>query len=75
MMIYDRIWIWRTRMPERKGMRCRIVAASRMQSALVEFEDGYRVVTSVRGLRKNEHVGPDHRGVVRNCIQEVHFCW
>jgi hypothetical protein len=51
-MTYDRIWYWKTRLPERKGQRCRIVVASRMQSALVEFDDGYRVVTCVRGLRK-----------------------
>lgn len=52
MIVYDRVWTWRTRMPERKGQRCRVIVASRMQSALVEFEDGYRVVTSVRGLRR-----------------------
>lgn len=35
----------------RKGERCRVLARGRMNSALVEFEDGYRVVTSRNGLR------------------------
>lgn len=26
-------------------------------------------------VRCEEHRGLDHRGVMRNCIQEIHFCW
>jgi hypothetical protein len=37
---------------DRKGERCRVVARGAMNSALVEFEDGYRTVTSRSGLRK-----------------------
>ncbi len=38
---------------DRKGMRCRVVVRSRVgNSALVECEDGYRVVTSRGGLRR-----------------------
>jgi hypothetical protein len=51
-VVFDRIWTWSTRLPERKGHRCRVIVAGRMQSALIEFEDGYRVVASVRGLRR-----------------------
>lgn len=36
----------------RKGDRCRVVCRGSMNSALVEFEDGYRVVTSRNGLRR-----------------------
>ena len=36
----------------RKGERCRVVARGTMNSALVEFEDGYRTVTSRNGLRR-----------------------
>jgi hypothetical protein len=50
---FDRFWTWRTRMPERKGQRCRIIVASRMRSVLIEFEDGYRVVTSSRGVQRS----------------------
>lgn len=37
---------------DRKGERCRVVARGRMNSALVEFEDGARFVTSRNGLRR-----------------------
>jgi hypothetical protein len=38
---------WRIRkwLPERYGQPCKIVATGRMNSILVEFEDGVRVVT------------------------------
>lgn len=42
---YDRVWRVRKWLPERYGERCRIVARGRMNSCLVEFEDGHRVVT------------------------------
>ncbi len=35
----------------RKGQRCRVLVRGGMNSALVEFEDGYRVVTSRNALR------------------------
>lgn len=39
---------WRVRkvLPDRFGQPCRVLARGRMNSCLVEFEDGYRVVTS-----------------------------
>lgn len=37
---------------DRKGQRCRVVARGRMNSALVEFADGFRTVTSRSGLRR-----------------------
>lgn len=36
----------------RKGERCRVLVRGLMNSALLEFEDGYRVVTSRNGLRR-----------------------
>lgn len=52
-MNYDREWRIRTRLPERKGQRCAIVLkAGRMNSILVEFEDGQRCVTSAWSVRK-----------------------
>lgn len=52
-MIYDFIWRVRTRFPERKGQRCTVLIRSRrMNSALVEFEDGFQVVTSRNYVRK-----------------------
>lgn len=35
-----------------KGRRCSIIARGRMQSVLVEFEDGQREIVSFRALRK-----------------------
>ena len=51
-MTYDHIWFWKTRLPERKGQPCRVLARGNMNSILVEFEDGYRVVTSRFAVRK-----------------------
>lgn len=46
------VWRVRTRLPERFGMHCRIlVRASQMNSVLVEFQDGYKVVTSRHFVR------------------------
>lgn len=36
----------------RKGQRCRVLVRGGMNSALVEFEDGYRAVISRSALRK-----------------------
>jgi predicted SprT family Zn-dependent metalloprotease len=49
---YPYTWRVKTRLPERKGSPCRVLARGRMNSALVEFTDGYRVVTSRNYLRK-----------------------
>jgi hypothetical protein len=62
---YPYIWAWGmvvkrnragrhfvTRMSHGKGMRCRVVCRGAMNSALIEFEDGYRTVTSRNGLRR-----------------------
>jgi hypothetical protein len=51
-MIYDHIWFWKTRLPERKGQPCRVLARGKMNSILVEFEDGYCAVTSRFEVRK-----------------------
>ena len=51
-VIYDHVWYWRSWLPERKGSSCRVVARSRrLGSVLVEFEDGFRVVTSRYAVR------------------------
>lgn len=47
------VWRVHTRFPERKGTRCRILIRSvRMNSILVEFEDGFRAVTSFNYVRR-----------------------
>lgn len=50
---FDHEWFWKTKLPERKGQRCRVlVRAKRMNSILVEFQDGFKVVTSRYAVRK-----------------------
>jgi len=50
------IWAWGPgkveRLPGRKGQRCRVLVRGSRNSCLIEFEDGFRVVTSRNGLRK-----------------------
>jgi hypothetical protein len=38
----------------RKGKRCRLLARGAMNSALVEFEDGYLAVVSRNALRRDK---------------------
>ncbi|MBL7260642.1 hypothetical protein [Paractinoplanes lichenicola] len=62
------VWFWRWRTLEypgvrakvpwfgdgvdRSGQACRVVVRGSRNSALLEFEDGYRVITSRAGLRR-----------------------
>jgi len=48
----DHVWFWRSRLPDRKGEPCRVLARGRMNSVLVEFGDGTRVVTSRWAVRR-----------------------
>lgn len=50
--MYTHTWYWRKWLPERNGQRCRIVAVGKLNSALVEFSDGYRVITNRRAVRR-----------------------
>lgn len=58
-MIATHIYYWKKYLPERKGQHCRVVARGRgagPRNVLVEFADGYRVVTprfSVRRLKSS----------------------
>lgn len=49
---YPYKWFWRKKLGERKDQPCRVlIRAPRMNSILVEFEDGYKVVTSRYAVR------------------------
>lgn len=56
--LFPYVWAWRQRPGirefdrDRKGERCRVVARGTMNSALIEFEDGYWTITSRNGLRR-----------------------
>lgn len=45
-------WRVRTRLPERMGQACRVLIRGAMNSVLVEFSDGYRVLTSRNYVRR-----------------------
>lgn len=51
-MTYPYIWYWKSRLPERKGQACRVLARGKMNSVLVEFMDGYKVITSRFAVRR-----------------------
>lgn len=46
------VWFWRTRLPDRKGQPCKVLARGKLNSVLVQFEDGWKVVTSRFAIRK-----------------------
>lgn len=49
---FDHAWFWRSMLPERKGQPCAVLARGRMNSILVQFADGTRVITSRYAVRK-----------------------
>jgi len=51
---FNYVWYWRSRLPERKDQACRVLTRGRKNSCLVEFEDGYKVVTSQYAVRKRK---------------------
>lgn len=53
--MFDYVWFWKQswmRPIDRKGQRCRILVRGRKNSVLVEFEDGFQVVTSRYAVRR-----------------------
>ena len=45
------VWFWRVKHGDRKGQPCRVLIRSTMNSVLVEFDDGFRTVTSRYAVR------------------------
>lgn len=46
------VWYWKSRLPDRHRQPCRVLARGTMNSILVEFEDGYRAITSRYAVRR-----------------------
>lgn len=46
-------YIYRWNRQERKGQPCKVLARGTMNSCLVEFADGYRMVTSRNAIKRN----------------------
>ena len=55
--VYPYVWGWHKVLGWRYGQRCRILVSGGRCSSLVEFEDGGRVVTCRRGLRRAAESG------------------
>jgi hypothetical protein len=51
---FTHVWYWRARLPDRKGQPCRVLARGALNSALVEFADGAKVITSRYAVRKSK---------------------
>lgn len=54
---YDHVYFWgKTKMRplDRKGQRCRVLVRGRMNTVLIEFEDGFQVTTSRFAVRRKQ---------------------
>lgn len=51
---YPYYWRVKTRLPERTGQKCRVLVRGKLNNALVEFEDGYKIITSRNYMRKRD---------------------
>lgn len=51
-LVFPLRWRVRTRLPERFGMPCRLLVRGWRNSGLVEFVDGFKVITSRNYIRK-----------------------
>lgn len=47
---YPYVYYWNRQ--GRKGQLCRVTARGKMNSCCVEFEDGYKMITSRNAIRK-----------------------
>ena len=48
------LWRVKARLPERYMTPCRVLDRGRMNTCLVEFEDGFRVITSRNYVMRSE---------------------
>lgn len=51
---YPYTWHWLARLPERRGQPCRVTARGALNTARVEFPDGFFVFTSRFAVRRRE---------------------
>lgn len=45
-------WFWKKWMPERRGQLCRVLRVGKMNSCLVQFQDGFKVIAIRYAVRK-----------------------
>lgn len=44
-------WRWKCKLPERHGQKCRVLSRGKLNSAKIQFEDGYIVISSRYAVR------------------------
>jgi hypothetical protein len=49
---YPYVYYWNRQ--DRKGQFCRVTARGKMNSCCVEFEDGYKMITSRNAIRRRK---------------------
>jgi hypothetical protein len=65
------VWRVKRRLPERYMTLCRVIARGKMNTCLIEFEDGYRVTTSRNYLMKWETEQKGYRSRLRTTQLEL----
>jgi hypothetical protein len=51
-LLAERWYLYRWNRMDRKGQRCRVLVRGKRNSCLVEFEDGFKAVTSRNALKR-----------------------
>ncbi len=51
------VWRWKKWLPERHGQLCRVLTRGKLNSCMIEFADGTRVITSRYAVRKTPGAG------------------
>lgn len=53
-MTFPYVWMWKTRLPQRRGQFFRVTVRGALNSCMAVFEDGERFVTSRNALRRRK---------------------
>ena len=76
-LAFDYVWRVRTRLPDRRGQRCAVIARGAMNSCIVVFEDGVQVVTSRNYVRRaepdDERYGDGRSNAIVRHLARRHF--
>lgn len=51
-------WRWKKWLPDRHGQPCRVLATGKKNAILLQFADGWKVITSRYAIRKCQSTKP-----------------
>ncbi len=60
---YTQYWFWLCKLGERKNQACKVLAKGKLNSWLIEFEDGFRTLTSRNAVRRRWYLIEEKRYV------------